>query len=611
MCFLKICTALLAATFALPSAFAQDMPAMPGMEHHHNHDDAAALNNEQLGSVHFPVSCMPATQKGIERGVALLHSFGYVEAERQFREVAKADPRCAMSHWGLAMTQFHELWGRPEADAIKTGQDEIALAEKFARSEKITPREKGYIDALNAFYTQVSASYQNAAESYASGMKNLHEANPQDVEAAAFYALAELASEAPDDTSLQKERTALAVLLPLFKANPDHPGLAHYIIHTCDTPKLAAQGLDAAKVYAKIAPSSAHALHMPGHIFARLGLWQEDIDSNLASVAASKRAEAAGQPGVAHQMHADEFLIYAYLQTGQEDKAHDLTAKMREIGNHVDSMPGMDDMKGAGPYFDNELNAIYLLEMHDWAGAEKLQPAPNSPEMAIAVVTWANVVGAGHLHEIAAGEAGMAKLNAFIESVRKGPRAYRLPGLMIYHDEMAGWTAYAEGKPTEAIGDLRKAADQQDKLGQGEVDIPAREMLADLLLALHKAKEALTEYQVALQLSPNRLNGLLGAGEAAEQSGDRTAAMRYYAEAARNTQNGISSHRAELAHAVDYTRTCEGGCTRTCAQLGQHKRDGAYAGGRTRPQVLGMLGRLPSKPGSRTVLADTTCLEEQ
>ncbi len=551
MPFLKLAAAIVAATFSASYALAQDMP---GMAQHHHHDDAAALKPEQLGSVHFPVSCVPATQTGIERGIALLHSFGYVEAERQFRAVVKADPRCAMAHWGIAMSQFHELWGRPDEAAIKTGQDEITQAEKLAK-QSITSREKGYIGALQGFYAQVSTNFQTAADRYAVAMKNLHEANPQDVEAAAFYALSVLASEAPDDTSLNKERTALAVLLPLFKANPEHPGLAHYIIHTCDTPKLAAQGLEAAKVYAKIAPSSAHALHMPGHIFARLGFWQEDIDSNLASVAASNRAEAAGQAGVAHQMHADEFLIYAYLQTGQDEKARLLTARMREIGNHVDSMPGMDDMKGAGPYFDNEVNAIYLLEMHNWAAAEKLQAAPNSPDMAATLVLWANVIGAGHLQHKAAAEAGMVKLDAFLESVRKGAMSYRLPGLMIYHDEMAGWTAYAEDRPEQAVASLRKAADQQDKLGQGEVDIPAREMLADLLLALHKPKEALAEYQVALQLSPNRLNGLLGAGEAAEQSGDRAAAMRFYAKAAENTQDGVDSHRAELAHAIEYTKT--------------------------------------------------------
>jgi len=529
---------------------AQDMPGMPGMGHHH-HDDAPT-DLEKLGDVHFPVSCAATTQAPFERGIALLHSFGYVKAEQQFRTLAGADPSCAMAHWGIAMSQYQELWGRPSAAAIKTGTEQMAKAEYLTASTKITHREKAYIDALNGFFVEASKDFQTAANDYASAMGALHTAYPDDIEGAAFYALAVLASEAPDDTSLNKERTALAVLLPLFKEHPEHPGLAHYIIHTCDTPALASQGLDAAKVYARIAPSSPHALHMPGHIFARLGMWPEDIDSNLASVAASQKAEAAGQPGVAHQMHADEFLIYAYLQIGEDEKARALTANMRSVGEHVDSMPGMDDMKGSGPYFDNELNAVYLLEMHDWKAAEKLKPEPNSPPLATGDTTWANGIAAGHLHDAKKAKQALATTDAQIDKLRSGPLAYRIPGMMIRRDEMAGWAAYAEDKPDDAITLLRKAADQQDKLGQNEVDIPAREMLGDVLMALHRPREALAEYKVALTLSPNRLNGLLSAGQAAEASGQKDEAARYYADAARNTHDAADSKRPQLLYAVTF-----------------------------------------------------------
>jgi len=527
---------------------AQDMP---GMEHHHHHDDAPT-DTEKLGDVHFPISCTPATQAPFERGIALLHSFGYVKAEQQFRTLADADPTCAMAHWGIAMSQYQELWGRPSPAAIKTGAEQMAKAETLATSTKITPREKAYIDALNTFFVEAAKDFQTAADHYASAMGTLHTAYPGDIEGAAFYALAVLASEAPDDTSLNKERTALAVLLPLFKEHPEHPGLAHYIIHTCDTPALASQGLDAAKVYARIAPSSPHALHMPGHIFARLGMWHEDIDSNLASVAASQRAEAAGQPGVAHQMHADEFLIYAYLQIGEDDKARTMTANMRAVSEHVDSMPGMDDMKGAGPYFDNELNAIYLLEMHDWKSAEKLKPEPKSPPQAIGDIIWANGIAAGHLHDAKKAKQALATTDARIDKLRTGSQAYRVPGMMVRRDELAGWAAYAEDQPDAAITLLRKAADQQDKLGQNEVDIPAREMLGDLLMQLHRPKEALVEYKVALTLSPNRLNGLLSAGEAAEASGQKDEAALYYATAARNTHNAADSKRPQLLYAINF-----------------------------------------------------------
>ncbi len=259
------------------------------------------------------------------RGVALLHSFGYTEAQMQFAAVAKDDPGCAMAHWGIAMTQYHELWEQPGPDALKLGAEQMAKARSL-EAPPTTPREKAYIAALSAFFDPTDVPSQQRADAYEAGMNALHRDFPDDVEGAAFDALAILAATPPMDTSLTHEHQALAILVPLFAAHPDHPGLAHYIIHTCDTPALAPEGLEAAREYARIAPSSPHALHMPGHIFARLGMWQEDIDSNLASVAASKKAEAAAEPGAAHQMHADEFLIYAYLQVGQDEKARGLTA---------------------------------------------------------------------------------------------------------------------------------------------------------------------------------------------------------------------------------------------------------------------------------------------
>jgi tetratricopeptide (TPR) repeat protein len=549
-----ICCFTLIACLAAPlPAIAQEMPGMPSMTSHHHHDDEPA-NLEKLGAVHFPVSCAAAVQAPFERGIALLHSFGYVEAETQFRKTAADDPTCAMAHWGAAMSQFHELWGRPDAAAMKTGADEMAQAETLAQSKPVTSREHAYIDALNGFYAEAPKDYLKAAGGYAAAMGALHAKYPDDIEGAAFYALAILASTAPDDTSLTKERAALAVLLPLFHDHPGHPGLAHYIIHTCDTPALASQGKEAAEVYAKIAPSSAHATHMPGHIFARLGMWQEDIDSNLASVAASNKAEAAHEPGVAHQMHADEFLIYAYLQVGQDEKARTLTASMESTGKRIDTMPGMDDMKGAGPYFTNELNAIFAMEMHEWKVAEKLKPMDDNGGSHRGSATfdtyWANGVGAGHLHDAKAAKMALEQIDAYLVTLKQGKNAYQALGLAVPRDEVAGWLAYAEEKPEEAVASMRKAADQQDKLGQGEVDIPAREMLGDLLMLEHRPKEALAEYKVALTLSPNRLNGLLSAGAAEEALGEKSAATNYYAQAAHNTNNAATSQRSELIHAV-------------------------------------------------------------
>jgi tetratricopeptide (TPR) repeat protein len=538
------------------------MPDMPGMAapdattagptHHHHEEEAAGL--EKLGEVHFPISCSPE-QASFERGIALLHSFGYTKAEEQFQAIVTADPKCAMAHWGVAMAGFHELWGRPDEAAIKSGEEEMDRARKIARKTLPTPREMAYIDALSVFYKKAAKDFQSGADAYVAAMAELHAAYPQDVEGAAFYALALLADVAPNDTSLTRERAALAVLVPLFHQYPDHPGLAHYIIHTCDTPALAPQALEAAQVYAKIAPSSPHALHMPGHIFARLGMWPEDVASNEASVAASEKAEAAGQPGVAHQLHADEFLIYAYLQMGQDEKARALTASIRSVGAHVDALPGKDDMKGMGGYFDNELSAIYLMEMHDWRALAALQPAPGTQGRWIFETVWGHGVAAGHLHDAALANSSLAEFDKMLDQMKNSPRAYQVQAYQVQRDELEGWREFAAGRPDAAIAAMRKAADQQDKLGQGEVDIPAREMLGDLLMLLQRPKEALAEYHMALVLSPNRLNGLLGAGEAAEATGNLAEAKGFYEQAARNTGDGARSSRPAVAHAVQFNAT--------------------------------------------------------
>lgn len=537
-----------------PRISAQSMPNMPGMSGEHHHHDDAPLSTEKLGEVHFPVSCAAKSRVPFERGIALLHSFGYTLAEEQFQSIAGSDPTCAMAHWGVAMTQYRELWGRPDADALKTGADEMQKASEIAAKTKITLRERAYIGAMSDFYRIAPGNFQLGADAYAAAMGKLHAAYPDDTEGAAFYALALIADVAPNDTSLTKEHQALAILVPLFKKYPDHPGLAHYIIHTCDTPALAPEGLEAAREYAKIAPSSPHALHMPGHIFARLGMWQEDISSNLASVAASQKDEAEHRPGVAHQMHADEFLVYAYLQTGQDTKARELTYQMRSIGEHIAALPGQDDMKDRGPYFDNELRVIYNMEMHDWKTLAALEPAPNTTGASFSEfdIAWGWGVAAGHLHDAKLAAQALAKYDEVLDRLKNSPYADSAEDAQIRRNEIVAWQAFVEGQPEAALAAMTKAADQQDKMGQGEVDIPAREMLGDLLLSLSRPEQALTEYQVALKLSPNRLNGLLSAGAAAEAVGNTALARSYYEQVARNTENGTHTSRLAVAHAVQF-----------------------------------------------------------
>ena len=443
------------------------------------------------------------------------------------------------------------MWGRPDDAALKLGAAEMAKARALARPPaKTTAREQAYIAAMSAFFDPAATGFPERADAYEAKMNALHAQFPEDVEGAAFDALAILASTEPMDTSLTHEHEALAILIPLFEQHPDHPGLAHYIIHTCDTPALAPEGLAAAREYARIAPSSAHALHMPSHIFARLGMWQEDIASNLASVQASEKAIAAGQPGGAHQMHADEFLIYAYLQVGEDEKATELTEGMRALGERMNAMPGMDDMKGIGPRFDNEVRAVDGIEMHDWKTLAVAAPAPGSKEWVKFDTYWGQGVAAGHLRDAKLAAAVVENFDRAAEAMKRSPYAAYLDGLQVQRNEIVGWKAYAENRPEEAVAAMRKAAEQQDNLGQGEVDIPAREMLGDLLMLEKRPEEALVEYRVALKLSPNRLNGLLSAGMAAEAAKRPGDALGFDRAAAAQTDNGRTSERPELAHAV-------------------------------------------------------------
>jgi tetratricopeptide (TPR) repeat protein len=550
----SVLAAVLAAAPVSVLAAAQSAPGTPGMQHHQPTE--SAVSAEKLGQVHFPISCAPGSQAPFERGIALLHSFGYTVAEQQFRKIAAADPGCAMAHWGIAMSQFHELWGRPDPAALKIGASEMATARKLAAASKgTTPRELAYIKAMSDFYANAPASYQRGADAYTADMAALHAAYPNDVEGAAFYALSLLADVAPGDTSLTRQHEALAVLVPLFHQHPNHPGLAHYIIHTCDTPALAPQGLEAAEVYAKIAPSSPHALHMPAHIFARLGMWPQAISSNLASVAASEQDEREHQPGAAHQLHADEFLVYAWLQTGQDEKARALTDRYGALAVHLASLPGPDDMKYSGAGRDDRLRVIYAMEMHQWKALAAMRPDQGTATEGFAAfsIYWGQGVAAGHLHDPKLAAAALARYDEVLARLLKSPQADSANDAQIERNEIVAWQAFALGHSDAAVAAMHKAATQQDKLGQGEVDIPANEMLGDLLMMEQRPQEALVQYKVALKLSPNRLNGLLGAGAAAEASGHKDEASTYYAQVARNTHNGADTSRSAVAHAVEFS----------------------------------------------------------
>ena len=374
-------------------------------------------------------------------------------------------------------------------------------------------------------------------------MRGVHERNPNDHEAAIFYALALLASGPDRDPNLTNAKAAVAILNQLYDQQPDHPGIAHYIIHSCDNPAMASLALPAARKYAGIAPSSPHAVHMPSHIFARLGLWQDDINSNLAAIRVAD-SMAAHHHVMHHKVHSMDFLEYAYMQIGDDASAKATIEQVAAI-----SAAQMD------PQFENYLlvrqaegPAKYALERRQWKEALGLQPIAGAPADVQMVTYWGRAVAAGHLHDAAAAQEALKHYDELLEAVRKGPRPYIAEGLKNEHRLVQAWVAYAEGNSDDALGQLRGVADDEDKVGKGETEMPAREMLADMLLDLQRPKEALHEYEISLRTDPNRFNGLYGAAQAAMQVQQKEKADTYYAQLLKNCE-GTHSDRPELAQA--------------------------------------------------------------
>jgi hypothetical protein len=507
---------------------------------HHHHED---MNEVQVGTVHFPTSCAAATQKSIERGVAMLHSFWYEEAQKQFEEVEKDGPNCAIARWGVAMSRWHQLWNRPDQAVLAEGAADL----KKAKSLNATARERDYINALNAFYSHPKRSHQKRALAYSNAMEKVARRNADDHEAAAFYALSLLAAEPDHDKSNAYRLKAAAVLEKLFAEEPQHPGVAHYLIHTYDKPEMAQKGLPAARRYAQLAPAAPHALHMPAHIFASLGLWQDDINSNMASIAATQKEAAMHMGGEGHQFHAMDFLVYAYLQTGREQDA-------KKIIDAVRAMPPMKDMYGMG--FDPRFFALsaypasYSLELHDWNAAAQLTPIEGASEMTQSVTYTARAIGAGHAKNTEQVRKEIAKLGEIqkkLEAKKKDDEG-EYEGVT---DELVvarGWLEYSQGNLDNAVKLLRTIADKEEGEAESSQGIPTHEMIADMLLESQRPEEALAEYEATIKNNPGRFNSLYGAGSAAAALGKNEKAHDYYAQIVKNCADS-SSERAELKHA--------------------------------------------------------------
>ncbi len=512
-----------------------------------------AQMREKLGTVSFPVSCGAAVQPYFNRGVALLHDFWYEEARRQFERIAKDDPTCAMGHWGEAMSAFHEIWGRPDAAAMRFGWKQMQAAQALPAK---TARERAYIAAMAAFYKPGPEQFPARVHAYSAAMGRLYASDPKDVNAGSFYALSLLAEESPGDTSEAQEHKAMVILRPLFAKDPDNPGVDHYTIHACDNPAMAREGLAAANHYGEIAPSGPHAAHMPGHIYARLGMWPQDIAAQRASIKASEQAEAKGESGIMDEPHSYDFLVYAELQSGRDAQAKRDLVAANAVLDRLAAMPGEGKayMAGMVPFYRVELTGFYALEMHDWKMAAAMTPVAGSPADDEMLVAWMRIIADGHLKNEAKAAADLAGYRSSLAKVRKSNDSYVADSTAtkIMSEEAAAWADDAEGHQAPALASMRAAADLQDKVGQGEVDIPAREMLADMLLQMGQPKEALQEYEAALRLSPNRLNGFDGAARAAAACGEKAQAVHFYRAMLRSTDGGADSTRPEFAQAKQY-----------------------------------------------------------
>jgi len=520
------------------------------------------------GKVEFPISCTPSVQSEFSRGVALLHSFFYEEARRVFTSVAERDPKCAMAQWGIAMTWWHPIWTPPRPDEMSAGK---AAIEKAMALNAGTDRERGFITALNVYYNTRESSNAGAIGqschgpvgprdrviAYEKAMHQLRDKYPDEFEVQAFYAFAVLAAgyAMPNDTTLSKQLEAAALLEKLWKQNPNHPGVVHYLIHCYDYPALAQRGLAAAQSYASIAPWVPHALHMPSHIFTRLGMWDESIAANGASAEASRAYAAMRHRDAteAEELHALDYMAYSYLQEARDTEAKkivDLAAKVRKTN---------PELEFSAAYALAAIPTRYAFERNDWASAATLT-VPNLPHWSSfpfmeALIEYGHALGRAHTGDLDGARKAIARMQQLRDATKDPKFDYFKNHLDLQMQAASAWVAASEGKKSEAIEMLRRAADAEDILGKHPVSpgafVPIREQLGSLLLEGGQSKEAQREFEAALKIYPGRFRGLYGAARAAEQNGDKESASRYYAKLAAQTTKAASS-RDELNHVREF-----------------------------------------------------------
>jgi len=484
----------------------------------------------KVGEVGFPVSCSAEAQQQFTRAVALLHSFWYEEAVKAFTGVAETDPSCAMAYWGVAMSNWYPLWYPPSAAALKAGSDAVAKAQSIGAK---TDRERDYIDAIATFYRD-SDRLDNRTRSvaYEKAMEQVYSRYPDDREAGVFYALALNATALPTDKTYANQEKAAKILQRVFAEQPNHPGAAHYLIHSYDSAPLANLGLPAAICYADIAPSVPHALHMPSHIFTRVGQWQNSIDSNRASADAGQNyAAKVFGPGVVwdQTLHAMDYLEYSYLQTGRDGEAKRVLDQLMFYQKAIPSSL-------AAAYAIAAIPARYAVERQNWAEAAALpEPRITSPGNEYPwtgpMITYARALGAAHTGDFAGAQAEIGKLEAARDALTQVKNTYWAGQVDVEARSASAVLAQAQGRKDEALTLMRSAANLEDASDKHPVTpgsiVPARELLGDMLLEANQPAEALAEYERSLNSAPNRFHGLAGAATAAERAGDAAKAKLY------------------------------------------------------------------------------------
>jgi tetratricopeptide (TPR) repeat protein len=493
-------------------------------------DHANHVMPEQLGAVDFPVSCTPEAQAEFNHGVALLHSFVFGPAIQSFTKVTELDPTCGMGHWGVAMSQLGIPWSPTPEQALVDGW---AAVEKAAAAGVQTPREQAFIAAITAFFQDADTlDFRTRALAYEAAMAQLAQDYPDDTEAQIFYALALNITAPPTDKSFANQRKAVAILEPILQQQPNHPGVTHYLIHSNDYPALAAEGLDAALRYAGIAPAAPHALHMPSHIFTRLGYWQESIESNRASAEAVKAALSASyapNTGFVDALHAMDYMMYGYLQLAQDEAA-------KALLDEIAAIEQVDAQNLGSAYALAAMPARHVLERGQWSEAATLALHPSLTwdrfPQAEATLVFAQGLGAARAGDVAAAHQALERLETLRETMVATNQGYWADQASIQIEEVAAWIALAEGEEQVALARMRQAATLEDATEKHPVTpgpiMPAHELLGEMLLELNQPEAALEEFEISQQIEPNRFRGLYGAARAAELAGEMEKARSYY-----------------------------------------------------------------------------------